>query len=940
MIEKKFEVNVVRSAFDRQQQRTTLSDKVKSFDKTVLDMNEAVEELDRYDDFSMLRINPSTYKKIGDAEYGIPIVVGQNDGVIYEKQRSAALNFLKELRGFGLLADVVGSGKTFEACVILSELAVRGMVKSLLLVVPSHLIDNWNLVLGKYFGLGTDSIMTLGKDFDISKMGCEYVEEGDYYSPKKPMMVTMEDFVKWPDDAKKVLFDVIIVDEAHHLCVEKGEQANAMRLLSLMMQTKKRADKTYCLLLSATPHSGNLEDMFRLWYFIRCKGGNPSDFEVKEDKLRTAEYQSEKKYYKDHVCRGASTVMEFIKKVKMSEVIVNHKAEFEEYLAKLGLTYDDFTQKREGEKGHIVDEFVEAESTLPETRESIEREVAGAYHNGVLRSIMIRQPNDALTKKKYAVNYLFFPMEKEPGVIKASGLDNRGKIEIDCRNLDGDTAVNADGEKMSLAEYVEDNRGYKPFAQANSELIVDKIVNNIGADYPIFSKPDSGKYYSEQWRELPEEVTAHLVPHKYVAGDNFSHKMAKAIELLKKHSQERVLVFFDYGTKGSDIVVDRFESELRKIPELSARILLGTDQKKRVIEREFREKEDTILIVKDSAFTEGINLQASNIIINFQVTPDPMAMDQCIGRAFRLGQDNDVTIYSLANMNELEGYVLMYFSRIGLMSSNSGDATIIAGSNNDRMVTIRCPVCGRVELISKEDYDIRKENDDLYCTAVLDRCVDSSRPQGTPMEEISVYDFQCDKCKLVFARASGEEEGYMCVASNNSEKGRMCCSGDKGDRKVYCRKICAVAHCKKFLSGNMAGKCRALREYEKNKNISDLDLILLCETCPHKAECTAQGCVIDLGAKAIKKCTTCREAECNTKPYVINFNEKWEAKCPVCGKSSRGGKLRPVYARTFDAFIRSAWKYEQDGGRAFCDNLTKEAKKVADIKRVLDRDKN
>ena len=36
------------------------------------------------------------------------------------------------------------------------------------------------------------------------------------------------------------------------------------------MATKKKANSTYCVLLSATPHSGNLEKMFRLWYFIRC----------------------------------------------------------------------------------------------------------------------------------------------------------------------------------------------------------------------------------------------------------------------------------------------------------------------------------------------------------------------------------------------------------------------------------------------------------------------------------------------------------------------------------------------------------------------------------------------------------------------------------------------------------------------------------------------
>ena len=58
-------------------------------------------------------------------------------------------------------------------------------------------------------------------------------------------------------------------------------------------------------------------------------------------------------------------------------------------------------------------------------------------------------------------------------------------------------------------------------------------------------------------------------------------------------------------------------------------------------------------------------------------------------------------------------------------------------------------------------------------------------------------------------------------------------------------------------------------------------------------------------------------------------------KCPSCGK----GTLRPIVARTFATYIRAAWKYEFDGGKAFCDNLLAEANKVADIKAILANDR-
>ena len=42
------------------------------------------------------------------------------------------------------------------------------------------------------------------------------------------------------------------MDEAHHLSEEAGKYAGAMKLLSEMMQTKKKAEATYCLLLTAS----------------------------------------------------------------------------------------------------------------------------------------------------------------------------------------------------------------------------------------------------------------------------------------------------------------------------------------------------------------------------------------------------------------------------------------------------------------------------------------------------------------------------------------------------------------------------------------------------------------------------------------------------------------------------------------------------------------
>ena len=159
----------------------------------------------------------------------------------------------------------------------------------------------------------------------------------------------------------------------------------------------------------------------------------------------------------------------------------------------------------------------------------------------------------------------------------------------------------------------------------------------------------------------------------------------------------------------------------------------------------------------------------------------------------------------------------------------------------------------------------------------------------------------------------------------------MCNSGEKGDRKYYCRKICAISHCERFKDKT---DCPALQAYEKDRNVQDQKLAYLCANCKNKEICAEMGCKIDAGPNAIKRCHDCEYSGCSPKPHVINFNDKWEAKCPVCGK----GTIKPVQARTFATFIRGAWDYQYDKGASFCSNLMKEVKKVKNIRSILESD--
>ncbi len=940
-----------------------------NYTPSVKQTNDMMKPLDRYDDFATMKIQVTEYQSKG-GKYGIPYnptVHRESGKVITDHQRGAAQAFLQKLRGFGLLADVVGSGKTFEACTVLSEMAARGAIDSMLLIVPRQVLGEWVNVLENKFALGEGMLyrypelnkkdengviipVELPKWEDIM-----YLKDG-VYRPKRPIIVAMEDFLLWDNAMNECLYDVVVVDEAHHLCDRNDDDyAGAMYRLSLLMQVKKRFNKSYCLLLSATPHSGDLEKMFRLWYFIRCKGGDPKDFKDDDKNLddatgrHTARYERELARYRNEICRGAKTVFDFINKVKIGEITADnspHKDKFmefyrEKYPEKSNeKTAPEFSSITEMQKIDFINDFLKENK---EIRDVVIKNVANAYHNGVLRSIMIRSPKSASTRlggrTKNSKNIFFFPLKN--GVKTVDVEMNGDKIKVDVTKM-GDIYgrfLTVEGTPMSLSEYAKDvHNGNESGTKAN---LMSKILHNkLGVDdatfkFGKFERHGAWNFYSTQMNGLKKEIENIYVPLADFNTDAvFNAKMGYLKTILKTHPTSRILIFFDYDLRAKDRVTDKVEQALKADSEFSDRLLCATKRNKLSINKEFDEKEGAILLAKDASVTEGTNLQSSNIVINFQVTPDPVAMEQRIGRVFRLGQRNNVTIYSLADMTSLEGYVLAYFSKIGLLSSDSGDATIIAGSNNNNMITIRCKKCENAMLLSREEYDrlVAQDHHRLYCTKTH-TCKDpATAPRGTLMTEISTTDFQCSNsdCGVVFERSAA---GYECMAA---DKGVMC--NTAGNRNYYCNKMCAISHCRMFMPGGPYENCAALKYYRQHgagaDTIEMLERCEMCENkCPEQCRCS-YGLLSDNPEKSVAGCTGCPESSCYPTPGVLRFDENWEANCPVCNGR---GKLRPIVSRTFPTYIRSLWNYEFDD-KAFCTNLMNEANRVGDIGNILETD--
>lgn len=152
---------------------------------------------------------------------------------------------LMNLRGRALLCDEVGMGKTVEAGLIALEYILRGLVRRVLVLSPPSLVEQWQEEMRSKFNL----------DFVVYD-SAEFKAHPDPWATF-PRIIASIDTAKRESKQEQVLavpYDLVIVDEAHHL---KKQRSQAYQLVS---QLKKK----YILLLTATPVENDLEELFNL----------------------------------------------------------------------------------------------------------------------------------------------------------------------------------------------------------------------------------------------------------------------------------------------------------------------------------------------------------------------------------------------------------------------------------------------------------------------------------------------------------------------------------------------------------------------------------------------------------------------------------------------------------------------------------------------------
>lgn len=154
-----------------------------------------------------------------------------------------------------LLADEVGLGKTIEACLILHRLHLTGRAQRVLIVLPESLVHQWFVELLRRFNL----FFTL-----IDSDHCESataVDAGTNPFEDGQLVIcsitTLLEYPRWADCALQAEWDVLVVDEAHHLEWTPDHASPEYQLVEGL------AKKSHgLLLLTATPEQLGAEGHF------------------------------------------------------------------------------------------------------------------------------------------------------------------------------------------------------------------------------------------------------------------------------------------------------------------------------------------------------------------------------------------------------------------------------------------------------------------------------------------------------------------------------------------------------------------------------------------------------------------------------------------------------------------------------------------------------
>lgn len=491
-----------------------------------------------------------------------------------------------------LVADDVGLGKTIEAGLILTPLLASGRVRRLLILAPASLVEQWATRLRDLFDIRVSTYAT----------AVDY-PSADYWNTHNQVVASAHTLRKdkggrWNRLIDAAPWDLVMVDEAHHMNVEEREGKTLAFQLVELLQTSGRIQSL--VLFTGTPHRGKDFGFLSLLKLLRPTEFDPKmPLEEQVGKLREVMIRNNKQRITD---MQGNLIFEPVRARRETYTYSADEARFYERLTEFIVSGRAYASTRlnqpERRKAILVLITMQklASSSIAAVRRALHRRLErlrGADWNGE-------------TIAKYVARLDELQAEDDPA------------------NMD---------EISQIEEYV----------TGSSDISFNLDVNEVAAlEELVYFADKVGK--ETKIEHIMGAVTRSFAGRSVLFFTEYKATQALLMSALQERFGNGCVTFIN-GDGFVDDVRDSFGRALR------------LKEDRRYAADRFN-RGDVRFLVSTEAAGEGIDLQENcNTLIHVDLPWNPMRLHQRVGRLSRYGQTLPVDVLSVRNPDTVESRV-------------------------------------------------------------------------------------------------------------------------------------------------------------------------------------------------------------------------------------------------------------------------------------------
>jgi len=509
-----------------------------------------------------------------------------------------------------LLADEVGLGKTVEAALIYAALREERRADRVLILTPDALTIQW---LGEIFRK-THELLVLLDESRLQDAAADFPDLNPFEAYRR--VVTSIDWVVTEpglaEFAAKASWDLVIVDEAHHLRWRRENGGNpSYRLVEALAQKSR-----HLLLLTATPMALDPAEYHALLRLLdKSRFDEPSAFRSVTNRINAIREGAQA------LVKAQQTKTAVPKRslAQIRKVLADDKSDLA-LLVKL-----DKTKAASNQRGTIVEEILSALR---------ERHGLAEY---VVRNR--RGPVGGLPARKPQV-FALDPMPQQGLLIE---LGESVMLDL-ARTIDEPTQRYRIVGELLRALWA-------------TPLALDEVL-----------EPVSGALVKELAPHIQAVVAAPLDNQSLPTGDARLRWLVEQIRLLAP--EQKMLVFVE-----SSVAVRALKQALDAVVGGSIatfhRGLSPRDQDRQVAY--FRDPQGPQLMLSTEAGGEGRNFQFCHTVVLYDLPWRPATIEQRIGRVDRVGQKHDVEVLVPYFRSGYEAAILKVMQQsIGVLDNTVG----------------------------------------------------------------------------------------------------------------------------------------------------------------------------------------------------------------------------------------------------------------------------